>query len=454
MINKPKGHEELRTIRSISPFIFLFLLIIFVATSSLSYGGNLDIPIVNPEKIYSSKPFYSGVNEAMEDLKIVHGDVVELEEIGKSVDGHPIIALHIGKGRENVLVLGGMHGREAITSVLILNQIEEILMAYISEDTYKYGGYQTKKILDDVSIWFVPLMNPDGAEISLNSGWGIDNKSLLKFAEYQKQSLGSWKANLNGVDLNRNFTSDKYGTVKNSGYAFYPGPAPFSEPETKAIVEFTREKKFVGALNIHAAGEIIYWDLPYQTIASRLSRTTGYSLVPPSNNYSMGSYDTWFLRETGNPVFTVEIGQGSLKAPMEFEKYNSLWKKNWLVPIVFARELQKSQRVAIFFEDNELQLIIPPIREASGQVFVPLREVMEKIGGQVQWNKESKTVSITIDDNIKEISQEGPAKLVRGTSYLPLRDLVETFGYCLEWDNYTKSARIYKTECEELQNEE
>lgn len=399
-------------------------------------------PIVNPEKVYSAVPFYLGVNEAMEQLDARYGDIVELRNIGESVDGHPILALGIGKGKDNALVLGGMHGREAIGSVLILNQIEEILLAYVSDNVYEYGGYQTKKILDDVSLWFVPLLNPDGAEISLNGGSTLNNQSLLKSIVAGEDDLGRWKANLNGVDLNRNFTEDEWGTVKKSGHAFYPGDKAFSEAETLAIVDFTHEMNFVGALNIHAAGEIIYWDMPYETIANRLSKVTGYSLVPPSENPPMATYDTWFLRETGNPVFTVELGQGYLRGPMEFNRYNKIWEKNCLLPIVFARELQKTQDIAIYFHGEELKLTKPTIREESGQVLVHLREVMEKIGAEVQWDEEIKMVRVSLNGEAKLISPNKPARIISGNTYIPLRGLIEAFGYKVDWDNYTKSAFI------------
>ena len=425
----------------------LFLVIIAIILLP-GFSEKEEAKIVEPEIIYSSSPFYMAINESMKQLDIRYGEITELREIGESVDGHSILAISIGDGEDNVLILGGMHGREAITSVLLLDQIEEILIAYTSEDAYSYGGYQTKKILDDVCLWFVPLMNPDGAEISLNKGITLNNQVLLNSINQEEQDLGKWKANLNGVDLNRNFTRDKFGTVEDNGHAYYPGSEPFSEPETRAIVEFTNEMNFVGVLNVHAAGEIIYWDMPYEEIAQRISKLTGYSLVPPSENPPMGTYDTWYLSETGNPVLTIEIGEGFLMGPMEFEKYDGIWEKNWLTPIVFAREMQKVQDVAIFFQGEELQLTIPPIREQSGQVLIPLRETMEKIGAEVQWEKQSKIVRISIGGITKNISQKSPAKIIGGTTYLPMRDLLEAFNYNLDWDNYTKTAFITELEDE------
>ena len=73
---------------------------------------------------------------------------------------------------------------------------------------------------------------------------------------------------------------------------------------------------------------------------------------------------------------------------------------------------------------------------------------MEKIGAEVQWEKQSKIVRISIGGITKNISQKPPAKIIGGTTYLPMRDLLEAFNYNLDWDNYTKTAFITELENE------
>lgn len=73
---------------------------------------------------------------------------------------------------------------------------------------------------------------------------------------------------------------------------------------------------------------------------------------------------------------------------------------------------------------------------------VPLREIMEKLGAEVQWEGDIKMIRITIEEVTREISQESPAIIIKGRTYLPLKNLTELFEYNLDWDNYTKSAWI------------
>lgn len=404
--------------------------------------------VVDTETIYSTMPFSQGVNQAMTALHEKYVEETRLETIGFSVDGTPIFALKIGQGQDRALILGGMHGRESMTTLLLLDQMEQLLLAYQSEDPFQYGGYQTQKVLDDVSLWFVPLLNPDGAEIAMYGGKTIQNQELLKSVTKGEKSLASWKSNLNGVDLNRNFTKHKVSVVDSPGAAFYPGKNPFSEPETRAIRDFTLREDIQGVLNVHAAGEIIYWDPPYDSIANYLSRITGYSLVEPKDNLRMSTYDTWYWQVTGGPVITLEIGKGSLIAPIPFSKYDEIWRQNWTTSLAFARQLQKAQPISLWVEGKPLSLESSPLREVSGQVLIPLREVGEALGAEILWNPKEKKASVHLGESSVYVSEKEELILRHGKSYVPLRQLAEALGYEVIWDNYTKTANLIHEEVE------
>jgi g-D-glutamyl-meso-diaminopimelate peptidase len=400
--------------------------------------------MVDGRALYATTPFSQGIYSALTEIHEKYPNETELRTIGFSVDGTEILALRIGVGKDKALILGGMHGRETITTILLLDQIQQLLLAYCSSDPYQYGGYQTRKILDDVSLWFVPLLNPDGAEISMNAGKTLKNQELLERVTKGEKNLASWKANLNGVDLNRNFTKHRVSVVDSPGAAFYPGEYPFSQPETKAIRDFTLEQDIQGVLNVHAAGEIIYWDPPYENIARYLSGITGYSLVKPSENTRMSTYDTWYWQTTGRPVITLEIGKGSLTGPIPFAQYGDIWRANWTTSLAFARQIQKAQPIALLLEGEEFPLIHPPVREHSGQVLVPLREVGEGLGAQILWNQREKTASVQLEGSPLYVSEKEEMLLKQGKAYVSLRQLAQALGYQVEWDNYTKSANLVR----------
>ncbi|MBC8145111.1 MAG: T9SS type A sorting domain-containing protein, partial [bacterium] len=102
-------------------------------------------------------------------------------------------------------------------------------------------------LLDTRSLWFVPLVNPDGYARNIQTaptGGGLWRKNMRADGD-------------SGVDLNRNYGPIEFwnhplgGSSTNRQSEIYRGPAPFSEPETQAIRDFCLEHRFVVALNHH-----------------------------------------------------------------------------------------------------------------------------------------------------------------------------------------------------------
>ena len=405
----------------------------------------------------------------------MHPQSTELKTIGTSVDGNPIMAIKVGKGAEHVLVLGGAHGREALTSVLILNQIEDLVFAYEGDEEIQTGtsiesnvgteifsryrdfGYSPKKVLDDVSIWFVPLLNPDGAELAMNGTVHIKNKSKLSVIK-KGQNLSAWKANLNGVDLNRNYDLAAPRSGQSPGYSEYAGPSPYSEPETQAIMNFTRTENFSGVLNYHSRGEIVYYEEDFYSMATKFLSVTGYIPYGRNEKSTVPTYDRWYYNEFKRPVFTIEVGNGAIGGPVSYEQYGNIWNQNWTLPIILARELQKMQMAEVFCDGVKVNFVKEPIRTSTGQVMVPVRDILETLGAFVSWNAETKTVSavgkektIVLDTRAKTMIKDGegvsqPVEILikGGCTYAPLRPIAESLGVNVEWDNYTQTAYMRK----------
>lgn len=78
---------------------------------------------------------------------------VTVETIGSSVLGKPIYGLKIGSGQKRILMWSQMHGNESTTTKAIFD-----LLNTFKEET------QFRSILNDCSIYIIPILNPDGAE--------------------------------------------------------------------------------------------------------------------------------------------------------------------------------------------------------------------------------------------------------------------------------------------------
>ena len=292
--------------------------------------------------LYHARSFSSSINRAIYKLKKHYPNLLSLYEIGRSIQGTPILALYLGSGPIKLLIHGTHHAREAITTILILDQIQ-----------YLIGLYQKNTCIQDLSICtllkqvtfvFVPLVNPDGADLVLNGETAISTK--YKNCSYLQEKLfPSWKANIRGVDLNENYPTRYPAPNLNSSpsYQLYPGLYPFSEPETLALKRLTEKDLFAGTISYHSSGEEIYWYYNQEntqrdlTIAQQIAQLTNYKLIPKKLPTTGSGYKDWFIETYHQPSLTIEIAPyiGPKKVPKKFYPY--IFYKNKDVPIVFAR---------------------------------------------------------------------------------------------------------------------
>lgn len=222
--------------------------------------------------------------------------------IGKTVLNKPIYYFAIKKSDyPKIIVTSSIHAREYITSFLSLK-----LISYFNK-TGKRG-----------TIYFIPAVNPDGIKISLTE------KPL-------------YKANARGVDLNVNFDA-RWGqgalnTLKR-GDENYIGTSPFSEPETKALRDFTYLIKPNLTISYHSKGQEIYYQFHQSKkdqkrdykFAKCVQQTTSY--IIKDTPFSAGGYKDWCIEKLKIPALTIEVGLDSLTHPIQEENLNDIYLEN------------------------------------------------------------------------------------------------------------------------------
>ncbi len=129
----------------------------------------------------------------------------------------------------------------------------------------------------------------------------------------------------------------------------------------------------------------------------------------------------------------------------------------------------------IYFNGEPMEFANPTLSE-KGCIIVPIRELSERAGFNVQWNGENRSViahndeiSVTMyidDTNIKVLSVDGedkdvvailPPAIINSVTYIPLRVVSEAFGAEVKWDSETDTVYIYmerKKEDEEAEEPE
>lgn len=269
-------------------------------------------------------------------------DIEELEgaeklNLGITCGGRLLPCLHVGgrKGRQ-LIICAAIHAREHITSLLAMRLLREVICR--KEELCGWG------------IYFIPMINPDGVELcvkgpgSVKGAW--DRENVLRI-NGGSPDFSFWKANLNGVDLNVNFDA-RFGTGISNVFSpapeNYVGEAPFSEPETKALADFTKKVKPSAVICYHCKGEVIYWKFHQQgtllrdrILAEALAGATGYDLVDEMG--SAGGYKDWCIQELGIPSFTVEVGSDDFPHPFPYSEIEGIFERNREVPFVLIKNM-------------------------------------------------------------------------------------------------------------------
>ncbi len=299
--------------------------------------------LVNPKQKYS----YLTMQQDIRSLKAMYSDLIQYMSIGKSVDGREIYAVKIGKGTKEIFINGSHHAREHMTTNLLMEMIDQYALAY--KNNGSMDGFNARQVLDRVSIWYVPMVNPDGVTLVQEGHYSAKNPYQVLMMNNFNTDFSSWKANIRGVDLNRQYPAN-WDTIRNNaarpGAKNFKGYAPLSEPEVQAVYNFTINHDFKTAVAYHSSGEILYWYFkqsgnPYWLdygIASKISRKTGYSLVQPTSNPSGGGYTDWFIQSQGKPGFTPEISPYVVEQPVPLSNYDRIWNQNNSIGLMLADE--------------------------------------------------------------------------------------------------------------------
>lgn len=269
--------------------------------------------------------------ELLQRIVDLQNEGLELFNIGQSTLGKNIIATHVGDyDGTQIIIQGGIHSREYISTLLMVEQAK-----YIKQNN----------LIENGGIYFIFLTNPDGAEIVLD---GIDNlpceitKQYLILGNANNLDFSQFKANINLVDLNTNFDVD-WGMGSQNTFCpnaqnfigFYPN----SEREVQNLINFTLRIQPALTISYHSKGEVIYYGFTGESeaniirdraIGEQLSTLTGYPLIFTEN--SSGGYKDWCIRNLQIPSYTIEVGNVNLEHPIGEENLPLIFEQNKDVP--------------------------------------------------------------------------------------------------------------------------
>lgn len=268
---------------------------------------------------------YSELLDELDEMRTLFPNLISAKlpiDGGLTIENRPVYWVRISNSpdidqdKRRVLYTALTHAREPAGMQQMLYQIWYLLENYETDAEIKY-------IVDNLEIYFIPCVNPDGYlynETSSPDGGGMWRKN---------RRINSDGTSI-GIDLNRNYGYnwgyDDTGSSPEGYDETYRGTAPFSEPETQLVKGFVETRDFDLALNNHTYSNILIYPWGYAnettpdaellgTYASLMTESNGYeygTCFQTLNYTANGGSDDWFYGEqtTKNKVlaFTPEAG--------------------------------------------------------------------------------------------------------------------------------------------------
>lgn len=242
---------------------------------------------------------YDEMNQDIMELTAAYPGIVSAGSIGTTVQGRniPLVILGNPAAPHSIMIQASIHGREYIVTQSTMATIEYYAMQFAAGN---FGD-----VLASTCFYIVPMANPDGVTIA--------------------QTVSpDWKANANGVDLNRNFPTGWELTKGASapGAAKFKGFSPASEPETQALMSLAAARDYSCYINYHQQGNIIYYDDDLtsdvtaalsKALALTVNKYNHYALVNTSGSNASGTttyggFGDLILISLQKPGITVECG--------------------------------------------------------------------------------------------------------------------------------------------------
>lgn len=119
------------------------------------------------------------------------------------------------------------------------------------------------------------------------------------------------------------------------------------------------------------------------------------------------------------------------------------------------RESQKDKEIKVTLDGSPVEFDQPPV-SVDERTLVPIRAVMEKMGGTVLWHADTNTTEIKFDGNKMQLVLDSttafyngeaykldvPPKAINNRTLMPLRFVAEKFGFDVLWEDATRTVVI------------
>lgn len=268
-------------------------------------------------QIFAQDPAYSSLKTVLELFRRRH-PALRIFSFGRSGLGRNLYALSIGSCRGASLLVGGMDGQDASSTLLLLRLCEQLLLS-LEEDSL-LCEIDVRRLLERRGLLLIPCLNPDGISIAAGgSAAALERSPIVE--NLLEASSQPWQATAWGVQLSRNFDAGwEYSVLqqKQAGITVpaccgFGGFSPFDQPESLALAQLCAAASPCRCYSLASGDSSIsygYGDSCPQAsrlIAGVLASSCGFPVVSPSPHQNHATLMAWMIQTLGCPSFHISI---------------------------------------------------------------------------------------------------------------------------------------------------
>lgn len=155
-----------------------------------------------------------------------------VKTVGKSIEGRDLNLISIGRGEVSVFLWSQMHGNEPTATLAIFD-----ILSFLDSNDFQA---EKKEILDNLTLHFLPMLNPDGAEVyQRRNRLGIDiNRDALRLQSPEGRTLKGVRDSLEadfGFNLHDQSTYYNADRTEKPATISYLAPAYNYEKEVNEV---------------------------------------------------------------------------------------------------------------------------------------------------------------------------------------------------------------------------
>ena len=312
-----------------------------VLPDNIPIGKKLVVPL-DFDIVPTDVPYSFALNTILLDGLTARYPFLHVETVGASAMGKPLEAVYTGVGTTEVFYNASHHANEWITSTLVMRYLENYAHAIVTGGTI--AGEDAARLYAGTKLYLLPLVNPDGVDLVTGALPTEDSyyTRARAMADYYPAIPfpEGWKANIAGVDLNLSYPAgwEQARRIKFAQGFTRPGPrdfvgtAPLSQPESRAVYDYTRAHDFRLTLSYHTQGGVIFYkflnyDPPRATeIADAFAAASGYEAQTTPYESGFAGYKDWFIQTYNLPGYTIEAGRGV--SPLPLAQFPAIYREN------------------------------------------------------------------------------------------------------------------------------